>query len=108
VNNNAGTYSRTITTDPENAGLLNHLVDRYVLPVLHRNIAQGAMQRSRTSSKKTPEQELEAILNFGMSKPTTRVQSTRIATAKNVAQGGLNTTELRNFERLLEFGGKKM
>jgi hypothetical protein len=104
-NNNVGTYSRTVTTDPANAGLLNHLVDRYVLPVLNRNIAQAGMRR-KTGSRMTPEQELQAILNFGMPEQR-RVPRRQGPTTKNVAQGGLNAKDLRNLERILELGSNR-
>lgn len=61
--NNKLTYSRTIEVAPEDADLLNHLVDTYILKVLEKRerIAQGGLP----SKKLTPEEELNKILSFG-------------------------------------------
>jgi hypothetical protein len=91
MNINKLTYSRTIETEPNHAELLNYLVDRYVIPVMQRRVAQGAiLQKQR--QKLTPVQELEAILNFGTSERTNLPTSQQ--TPKNIAQGSLNDKEL--------------
>lgn len=63
--NNKLTYSRIIEVAPEDADLLNHLVDTYVLKVLEKRerIAQGGLLPSK---KLAPEEELNKILSFGV------------------------------------------
>ena len=67
MNSNKLTYSRTIEVGPEQAELLNHLVDKYIVPVLEKRqrIAQDAIP-----NRLTPEQEISSILNFGISERT--------------------------------------
>ncbi|MGH9982703.1 MAG: hypothetical protein ACRD8W_01955 [Nitrososphaeraceae archaeon] len=95
------TYSRTIETEPEQAELLNHLVDRYVVPVLEKRVAQAGLE-NRREKKMSPEEQLEAVLNFGHSGPIKRVSTT--TATKKIAQAGLNSKELHNLERILELG----
>ncbi|MGI0043103.1 MAG: hypothetical protein ACRD47_05265 [Nitrososphaeraceae archaeon] len=97
MNTSKLTYSRTIETEPEHAELLNYLVDRYVMPVMQRRVAQGAMPGGK---KLTPKQELEAILSFGTSE---RIDIPVQQTPKNIAQGGLNAKELTDMHKLLSF-----
>ena len=98
-------YSRTIEVGPEQAELLNHLVDKYIVPVLEKRqrIAQGALPRK----KLTPEEEIDKILSFG-SPQSVQVpdKPPRQQSTKKIAQGGLgfNTKELRDLESLLAFG----
>lgn len=101
-------YSRTIETTPDNAQLLDHLTNRYVMPVMRRKIPQGSMTTGR--KKLSQQKELEAILNFGTSKPVQQI-SRQPAGSSNIAQDSAPTSmsqkELENVERLLEFASSK-
>lgn len=92
------TYSRTIQVAPQQAELLNSFVDR-IIPVLEKRIAQGALPNGLT-----PEQQIEALLNFGHDKSEQIDILPQTQQPKKVAQGGLNSNELFQLDRLLEFG----
>lgn len=64
--NNVGTYTRTITTTPNTAELLNYLIDTRVIPVLQKRVVQGSMPRNRKRLSK--QEEFESIIEFATGK----------------------------------------
>jgi hypothetical protein len=112
---NKNTHVKTFSFEvqPHNVKLLDHLMEQYVLPILRKNtdvnLAQGAIKgRAR---RRTPEEELEAVLIFGISEKqriTTQRQPIKKVMQGSTAKNTISTRDMENMARILEFGtGKK-